>query len=708
MIFKIEMSLRTQSPNILTILISKLMPKPRFNYTITPQPQASCQQLKEALAHTISTRCNSPKTLHRLHARSLSSGLGQNLYICTQLITKYFHFGDPSSAHKIFDTLRGKPISKTLVWNSLIKGYLRIGMPRSSLDVFDEMLEPSSGCDPDKQTFHLVIMACTCLSEFELGYKVEGLVRSRGLQADLLIATVLINFYSKAGDVGSARRLFNGMLVRDAVAWNAMISGYSRAGCLSDAMGLYKNMRADDGILPTESTLVSLASGCGDLGLLRNGKGVHAHMIKIGFEANLNVSNSMMAVYIACDRLDAADNLFNGMVLKDAISWSTMIGGYLEHERPYDALSLFHRMVSNTGILPTRPILLSVILACADTGDYQEGKWIKEKYLVNESGELIQDAYLITALIYMYAKCGEMGIVLELLDEVALVREDVVAWNAVMKACVEHKQVSRVFEITLAMQRRGIIPDAVTFLTLLLTISSIPLPTKGMETHGHIIKRGFESERTVANSLIDMYAKSGSIGDSFKVFSSIREKDVVSWSLMIKAYAWNGSAKEALDLFQLMRKTETRPNHITFLAILSACSHAGLVDEGRKLMESMKKENDLEPGVEHFTCMVDIFCRAGLLKDAHRLLKNGMRKDQTDSVLWGTLLSACRLHGDVGMGEEAARHLFLLEPNNAANYLMLGDIYSSAGQRQEANRVLDLLRGKGLGKRVGCSWFDGS
>ena len=162
----------------------------------------------------------------------------------------------------------------------------------------------------DKKTFHLVITTRSHLSEFELGYKVEGLVRSTGLQTDLLIATALVNLCPKAGDVGSARKLFEGMIVRDVVAWNAVISGYSRAGFLSEAVGLYKNMRVVDGIW-----------------LLRNGKVIHGHVL-----------NSLMAKYISCSHLDDEDNLFNGMVIIDAISWSTMIGGYVEHEHPRDAL----------------------------------------------------------------------------------------------------------------------------------------------------------------------------------------------------------------------------------------------------------------------------------------------------------------------------------------------------------------------------------
>nr|CAD1824085.1 unnamed protein product [Ananas comosus var. bracteatus] len=227
------------------------------------------------------------------------------------------------------------------------------------------------------------------------------------------------------------------------------------------------------------------------------------------------------------------------------------------------------------------------------------------------------------------------------------------------------------------MQRRGIAPDSATFLLVLSLVSLIPSLKKGMETHAHVIKRGFRSENPIANSLISMYSRSGSVGHSLEVFNGVKEKDVVSWSSIIQAYALNGKVDEALDLFDVMRRTEVRQNHYTFLAVLSACSHGGLVEKGWRVFKLMKEDYGLEPEIEHFTSMVDMFCRAA------------------------------RLHGDLVIAEAAAKQLLMLEPQNAANYKMLADAYISAGRREEAIGVLGLLRESQLEKRTGYSWFEG-
>lgn len=564
-----------------------------------------------------------------------------------------------------------------------------------------------SDCGPDRYTFHLAIAACARMSDFEFGFWIGGVVRSRGLGSDLLVATALIGLYSKAGEFGLARKVFDEMPSRDVVAWNAMISGYSQGGFLFEAVDLFRKMRFVHRVLPSDATLVSVISAYGDLGDRKSAELFHAHVIKIGFEINLSVSNSLTEMYNKCGNLDAAAALFDWMLTKDEISWSSMIGGYVQHGRPDDALKLFRRMAFDEGVKPTRPMLLNVLLACAELGDWREGKWIEENYILHDSIGFGTDSSLLTTLVYMYAKCGKFNTSLNLLKGTAQVREDVIAWNAVIKACIELGNVDMVFELALQMQRRGIAPDSATFLLVLSLVSLIPSLKKGMETHAHVIKRGFRSENPIANSLISMYSRSGSVGHSLEVFNGVKEKDVVSWSSIIQAYALNGKVDEALDLFDVMRRTEVRPNHYTFLAVLSACSHGGLVEKGWRVFKLMKEDYGLEPEIEHFTSMVDMFCRAARLADAYNLLKNGISQHGSNSALWGTLLSACRLHGDLVIAEAAAKQLLMLEPQNAANYKMLADAYISAGRREEAIGVLGLLRESQLEKRTGYSWFEG-
>ncbi|WOK91402.1 pentatricopeptide repeat-containing protein [Canna indica] len=673
-------------------------------YCHLARSRPSPQDLKEALACAISSSCSSHH-LRRLHGRAIASGLRHNLYLATLILTKYFHFGDARTARLVFDDCRRGGPTKALLWNSLIRGYLKHGLPESALDIYREMVRRAH-CEPDVLTFHLVVTACTRLSDFALGSKVREEARVRGLASDLLVGTSLIDMYCKAGEIGTARVVFDEMACRDVVTWNAMISGYARVGLFYDAVNLFKIMRLGYEILPTEATLVSLISGCGCSDSLKDGQTLHAHSIKLGFERNLFVLNVLLEMYVNCDCLGRACQLFNRMEVKDAVSWSTMIGGFVQHKLPRDALRLFELYSQNTHFFPSRSILINVILACAELGVWEEGKLIEDKYLTSDDSGIASDSSIVTVLAYMHAKCGKLDVSLNLLNRFTEVKGDVIAWNAMMKACFEIGMVNKVLHLTLEMQRRDISPDHVTIITLLSAISCILSLKKAMETHAQIVKRGFELEIQIANSLVDAYAESGSIMYSSKVFSGIVEKDVVSWSIMIKAYAWNGKVNEVLDHFELMRRTKIRPNHYTFLSVLSACSHAGLVRKGWELFRCMKEEYNLRPGIEHLTCMVDMFCRAARLPEAYTLLENVMQQTDNHPVLWGTVLSACRFHGDVVIGEAAANNLFRLEPENAANYKMLAEIYMSTGRRDDANGVLKLLHEKGLNNMPGFSWFD--
>lgn len=569
------------------------------------------------------------------------------------------------------------------------------------------LASPLTQCDPDRVTFHLVLTACSHLAEFELGYRIGAHARAKGLDSDILVATALVDMYCKAGAIDAARRVFDGMLIRDVVVWNAMISGYSKAGLFQEAVSLFRDMRFTHGIFPSEATIISLMPVCCYYSSPDSVGGLHILAIKLGLESSLLLSNALLEMYVNCNNLIMASSLFNRMESKDAISLSTMIGGYVRHKKPYKALKLFNWMVMNMHICPSRSILINVILACAELGDWKEGKLIQDNYLTSHDNRIASDSSIVTVLAYMYAKCGMLNISLSLLDPYEEVRGDVVTWNAMMKACSQIGMISKVFYLMLEMQRRGINPDHVTFVSLLSDLCCTPILKKITETHSQIIKRGFEPHSQTSNCLINAYAKCGSITDSSKVFNGLIQKDVVSWSTMIQAYAWDGKLDEMLDHFEQMRERGIMPNHFTFLSLLSACSHVGLVQKGWEFFNSMKEDYNLEPGIEHLTCMVDMLCRAARLPDAYSLVKNAMQRGKSCVVLWGALLSACRVHGNVATGEEAARHLYQLEPQNVATYKMLANVYITAGRRADVIGVLSLMCSYDLKKIPGFSWYEG-
>uniref|UniRef100_A0A0A9D4I3 Pentatricopeptide repeat-containing protein n=1 Tax=Arundo donax TaxID=35708 RepID=A0A0A9D4I3_ARUDO len=307
----------------------------------------------------------------------------------------------------------------------------------------------------------------------------------------------------------------------------------------------------------------------------------------------------------------------------------------------------------------------------------------------------------------MYAKCGKLDSSVNLLHGVAEVRSDVVAWNAMIKACGGLGQVQKAIEFAVEMQSIGIDPDAVMFLEILPMISLIPSLKKGMEAHAQIFKRGFQNYRTIANALICMYGRCGSLSLSVDAFSGIMDKDAISWTSMMQVYAWNGLAAEVVKLFELMKKTTVQPNRYTFIAVLSAYKNTGLIEEGMDLLKCMKEQYGLDPDIEHISCVVDMFCRTGHLTDAYHLIQSLHTEHAESPVLWSTLLSGSRSWGDLVIAEAASRHLLFSDPENRANYKMLADIYGSLGRRDDADVIIRLLMSRGLDMTLGCSWTEG-
>ncbi|OEL19946.1 putative pentatricopeptide repeat-containing protein [Dichanthelium oligosanthes] len=643
------------------------------------------QALKESLAAAI-TSSSAHGDPRRPHALAVISGLATNGYLASLLVARYARLGHPDAARGVFDAAAAAAASpsssssspKPLLYNAMLRAYLALGLPREAAALFRAM---PSVCPPDRHTYHLAATACARAPDPELGRRVGAGAAASGLASDLLVATALVGMHAEAGDMAAARGVFDGVPRPDAVAWGAVIGGYARAGRLGEAVEMFGKMRSR--------------------GMM------HGVVVKSGFHCSLFVSNALLEMYAELCSLSEAVMVFRHMEVKDSVTWSSLIGGLVRNGKPGHAVRLFRWMVLNSEVLVTRSILLNVIMACAELGNWREGKWIEENYVLCNGSEFKRDPSVVTALIYMYAKCGQLGLSESLLHGSAEVRSDLVAWNSLIKGCGELGQVEKAIRFTIEMQRMGIDPDAVTFLEILPMISLIPSLKKGTEAHAQIVKRGFQNERTIANSLISMYGRCGSLSLSVRAFTGILDKDAISWTSMMQVYAWNGLAAEVSKHFELMKETEVQPNHYTFVAVLTACKNTGLVEEGMGLLKCMKEQYGLEPDIEHISCVVDLLCRSGRLTDAYHLIQSSHSEHAKNPILWGTLLSGSRSWQNLVIGEAVARHLLSLDPENRANYKMLADIYVSLGRTDNADDVLRLLTSRELDLRPGCSWTEG-
>uniref|UniRef100_UPI0040747504 Synthetic PPR-DYW protein n=1 Tax=synthetic construct TaxID=32630 RepID=UPI0040747504 len=480
-------------------------------------------------------------------------------------------------------------------------------------------------------------------------------------------------------------------------SWNSKIRGYARNGQPEEALSLYSQMRRS-GIKPDNYTFPFVLKACASLSSLKEGKQIHGHVIKSGFESDVYVQSALIDMYAKCGELEDARKVFDEMPERNVVSWNAMISGYAQNGQSEEALELFREM-QQEGIKPSEFTFCSVLSACASLGSLEMGKQI-HGYVIKSGFESI--VFVGNALIDMYAKCGSIEDARKVFDEMP--ERTVVSWTAMISGYAQNGQSEEALELFREMQREGVKPDEVTLPSVLSACANLGALEQGKQIHAYVIKSGFESDVFVGSALIDMYAKCGSIEDARKVFDKMPERDVVSWNAMIAAYAQHGHGKEALQLFQQMQQEGVKPSEVTFTSILSACSHAGLVDEGHHYFESMSPDYGITPRVEHYGCMVDLLGRAGRLDEAEDLIKS--MPFQPNVVVWGTLLGACRVHGDVERGERAAERILELDPESAAPYVLLSNIYAAAGRWDEAAKVRKLMKERGVKKEPGCSWIE--
>eukprot|EP01018_Ginkgo_biloba_P003195 Gb_11222 [translate_table: standard] len=435
-----------------------------------------------------------------------------------------------------------------------------------------------------------------------------------------------------------------------------------------------------------------------DLKALADGKRVHAHMIETGFEPDVYLATKLVVMYVKCGSPIDALQVFDKMPARNLVSWTAMIGGYAQLGHGKEAWMLFHLM-KREGIKPNQFTFGSVLKACATASGLEQGKQV---HTCSIKTGFESNVFVSCALIDMYAKGGSLVSAGKVFDEIPEL--NVVSWNAMIAGYVKHGQSNQALQIFRQMQLGGFKADQATFASVLDTCSGLAALEPGKQIHAHIFRCGFESNVVVGNALVDMYAKCGSIEYARHVFDKMHQRDVVSWSAMIAGYGRHGRGKEAVKAFEQMQWAGVKPDHITFVALLAACSHAGLADEGWYYFDSMRRDHYITPTAEHYACIVDLLGRAGHLDKAHDLINK--MPFEPDAAVWGALLGACRVQVNLELAKIAAEQLFKLEPHVAGSYVALSNIYAVAGRWEEVNKVRKMMKDRRVKKEPGCSWMD--
>lgn len=655
-----------------------------------------------------------------------------DVFVKTKLVCMYAKCGSFNDARKEFDEIRERNL---YTWSAMIGACSREQRWTEVVELF--FLMTKDGVFPDDFLFPKILQACGNCGDFEAGKLMHSLVIKLGKSSDTRVRNSVLAVYVKCGKLSCARRFFKSMDERDSVAWNSMISGYCQIGeneeahrlfdemckegieqgvvtwnilirsynqlgqcdvamemmkkmeCLgitpdvftwtcmisgfaqngrtSKALNLFKEM-SFAGVKPTGITITSAISACTDLKALEIGMEIHSLAVRMGFIDDVLVGNSLIDMYSKCEELEAAKRVFDMIKEKDFYSWNSMITGYCQAGYCGQAYELFIKMQASD--VPPNVITWNAMIS----GYIQNGN-------EDEAMDLFQR-----------------------MEKDGKVKRNTASWNSLIAGYQQLGQKNNALGVFQKMQSFGFSPNYVTILGVLRAFVYLVAANKVKEIHGFVLRRNLESSLPVMNSLIDTYAKTGNIVYSRTIFDGMPSTDIITWNSLIAGYVLHGCWHAALDLFSQISNCGLKPNRGTFFSIILAHSLAGMVDEGKKVFSSITEGYQIIPMTEHYSAMIDLYGRSGNLGEAMKFIEDMPIKP--DSSVWEALLTASRIHGNLGLAVHAIENLLNLDPGNVLSQRLIVQTYAICGKAQDALKVRKLGKEIMMRKALGQSWIE--
>ncbi|KAB1204286.1 hypothetical protein CJ030_MR8G020403 [Morella rubra] len=545
------------------------------------------------------------------------------------------------------------------------------------------------------QSIGSLLHHCSKIKAFRHGLSLHAAAFKTGLQSHIVIANHILNMYAKCGNIAFARRMFDEMSARNLVSWSAIISGCDQVGEHSTALDLFSKMR----LVPNEYVFASAISACASLMALLQGQQIHAQSLKFGYVSVSFVSNSLISMYMNCGQCNDALSVYTSISEPNSVSYNALIAGLAENrllEKGFEVFKLMHRQ----GYVVDRFTVVGALEICTDLGELAVGTALHAQTI---KLELDSTPFVGNVIMSMYARFNCINEVEKVFGIVG--EQDVISWNTFINAyshCEDHAKGLSVFKEMAS--DRGVRPDDFTFTTVLAACAGIASIRHGKQIHAHRIRTRLYQDVGVGNALVNMYAKCGSIEYAFCVFNKMLHRNILSWNTMIAGFANHGLGGRALDLFEQMKAMGLKPDSSTFVGLLMACNHAGLVNEGEFIFSSMEETYEISPDIQHFSCLIDMLGRAGRLTEAEMYIKKFPFGH--DPVVLGSLLSACRLHGHVVIGERMARQLLKIHPLSSSPYILLANLYASDEMWGDVAEARTMLKGSGLRKTPGHSLIE--
>lgn len=524
---------------------------------------------------------------------------------------------------------------------------------------------------PNGSTFTSLLQASSCLQDRLLGSSLHTQSMKFGFLDDICVQTSLLGMYSNCGDLKCAMEVFNSMGYKDAMAWNSLIFGYMKNEKIVEGLHLFSRMRNGD--IPTQFTYSMVLNACSRLGDKDTGQLVNAQVIVSGITTDLPLQNALLDMYCSCGDTQTAFRIFSMIKNPDSVSWNSMIAGYSDNGDGEKAMDVFIQFSRTFFAKPDEYTFAAVISA---TGTFPASDYGRPLHAqVNKVG-LERSVYVGSTLISMYFNNSEAGSAQKIFS--FIIKKDVILWTEMITGYSRTGNGENAIEYFHKMSQEGLKIDSFALSIALSACADLATLRQGEIIHCLVIKTGHDVEMNVCGSLIDMYAKIGDLQTAESILYQVKNPDLRCWNSMLGGYGHHGKAEGAFKVFDEMLKRGLKSDQVTFISLLAACSHCGLVDKGKFLWTYMK-ENGLTLGPKHYSCMVSLLSRAGLLNEAEEMIEQSpFSGDYVD--LWRTLLSSCVSCGNLNIGLRVADRILKIDGEDSATNILLTNLYAAVGR----------------------------
>ncbi|KAH7295518.1 hypothetical protein KP509_27G053200 [Ceratopteris richardii] len=580
-----------------------------------------------------------------------------------------FSSGDVGCLHDAQRTFNKLPYPDDSSWNALIKAYARCGEERYAFYIYRTIFGHSM-VKVSSSTFVALAKACVELNDIELcNILYSDIMRKGLLDTDIFLGTAIVDMYAKCGSLAMAQEVFDSLPEKDVVSWTTLITGCVQQDISDDALYYFEKMQ-QQGIPPDDITFACCLQACNIVGDIEKGQAVHMDIVQKGMERDVFIGNVLIDLYSCCGLIEDAEEIFNKLPGYDVVSWNTLIAGYVENCMYKEALSKF-LIMKEQGLCPEAVTLVSVLKACGGIGDINNGQHIQSDVVKHN---LEKNAFIASALVDMYIRCG----FLEKAQEVLLSSpiQDIVGWTALITGYTENGEFEKTFNAFETIHRKGILPVTATYGSILRVCTSLVTLDKGLEIHAEVTSRGLEDDFIVSGTLLGMYSRCACLFESQQMFEKLPVKDAVSWTTLIAGYAFLGDIERAFSVVDQMLVEGFEPNSAIYGQILNAYNHRGLVDEGQMFFIGIIRVLGIVPTSEHYTCLIDLFSRAGQIDTAALVLKHMVC--HPSCIAWHVILGACQKWNNVEVGKEAFKNAVLLDEYDHIPYVAISNIYADA------------------------------